>query len=38
MKRYNRKKVSLRTKLLGYFLVFGTIILVILWVFQSFFL
>ena len=38
MKRYKRKKVSLRTKLLGYFLVFGTIILVILWVFQSFFL
>ena len=39
MKRFNiRRKLPLRVKLLGYFLVFGTIILVVLWVFQSFFL
>ncbi len=39
MKQYNiRKKLPLRLKLLGYFLVFGGIILVVLWVFQSFFL
>lgn len=38
MKRYNIKKLPLRLKLLAYFLVFGTIILVILWVFQSFFI
>ena len=32
------KRLPLRLKLLGYFLVFGAIILVVLWVFQSFFL
>ncbi len=38
MKRFDRKMLPLRAKLLGYFLAFGTIILIILWVFQSFFL
>ena len=38
MKRFSIKKLPLRIKLLGYFLAFGTIILIILWVFQSFFL
>ncbi len=39
MKRFDiRQKMPLRVKLLGYFLVFGAIILVVLWVFQSFFL
>ena len=39
MKRFKKhKKLPLRIKLLGYFLVFGAIILVVLWVFQSFFL
>ena len=39
LKRFKKhKKLPLRIKLLGYFLVFGAIILVVLWVFQSFFL
>ena len=38
MKRFNIRKLSLRFKLLGYFLAFGAIILIVLWVFQSFFL
>ena len=38
MKRFNRHFVSLHFKLLSYFLVFGIIILLVLWVFQSFFL
>lgn len=38
MKKLNRKYISLRTKLLGYFIVFGAIILIVLWVFQIFFI
>ena len=38
MKRFSLKKMPLRAKLLVYFLVFGAIILIVLWVFQSFFL
>ena len=38
MKRFNRHFVPLHFKLLSYFLVFGIIILLVLWVFQSFFL
>ena len=39
MKLYDfKQRLPLRLKLLGYFLVFGGIILVVLWVFQSFFL
>lgn len=37
-KRFNRKYIPLQYKLLGYFLLFGAIILIVLWVFQSFFL
>ncbi|MEE0956525.1 MAG: HAMP domain-containing sensor histidine kinase [Ruminococcus sp.] len=36
MKRINRKYISLRTKLLGYFMLFGAIILIVLWIFQIF--
>ena len=38
MRKYNRKYWPLHIKLLGYFLLFGAIILVVLWVFQSFLL
>lgn len=38
MKRNRLQKLPLHRKLLAYFLIFGTIILVILWVFQSFFI
>ncbi len=38
MKRFNRKFIPLRLKLWGYFMAFGFIILLVLWVFQSFFL
>ena len=38
IKRINRRYISLRTKLLGYFIVFGAIILIVLWVFQIFFI
>lgn len=38
MKRISRKNIPLNFKLLCYFLLYGLIILVILWVFQSFFL
>ena len=38
LKRFSLKKLPLRAKLLAYFLVFGAIILVVLWVFQSFFI
>lgn len=38
MKRYNRKNIPLNFKLLCYFLLFGLIILIVLWVFQTFFL
>ncbi len=38
MKRFNKNKLPLQFKLLMYFLVFGAIILIVLWVFQSFFL
>ena len=34
--RFNRKYIPLQYKLLGYFLLFGAIILIVLWVFQSF--
>ena len=37
MIRFSLKKLPLQRKLLVYFLVFGAIILVILWAFQSFF-
>lgn len=35
---YKLKKLPLHSKLLAYFLVFGAIILIVLWVFQSFFI
>lgn len=38
MKTFNKKFIPLRSKLLGYFIVFGAIILVVLWVFQIFFI
>lgn len=38
MKRFNRKFLPLNFKLLCYFLLFGLIILLVLWVFQTFFL
>lgn len=38
MKRFSRKNIPLNFKLLCYFLLFGIIILVVLWMFQSFFL
>lgn len=38
MKRYSIKQMPLHRKLLAYFLIFGTIILIVLWVFQSFFI
>ncbi|MBQ1507395.1 MAG: HAMP domain-containing histidine kinase [Ruminococcus sp.] len=38
MKLFNKKYMPLNFKLLCYFLVFGAIILVVLWAFQSFFL
>ena len=38
MKRFDLKKLPLHIKLLAYFLVFGAIILIVLWVFQSFFI
>ena len=38
MKRFNKKFIPLHFKLFWYFLVFGLIILVVLWVFQTFFL
>lgn len=38
MKRISRKNIPLNFKLLCYFLLYGLIILVILWAFQSFFL
>lgn len=38
MKRFNKKYVPLHFKLLWYFLLFGLIILMVLWVFQTFFL
>ena len=38
MKRLNKKFIPLHFKLFWYFLVFGLIILVVLWVFQTFFL
>lgn len=37
-KRFDRKYIPLQYKLLGYFLLFGAIILIVLWVFQSFLL
>ena len=38
MKKFSKKYWPLQIKLLGYFLLFGAIILIVLWVFQSFFL
>lgn len=38
MKKFSRRIITLQFKLLAYFLLFGAIILVLLWVFQSFFL
>lgn len=38
MKRFSRKLIPLKFKLFCYFLLFGGIILIILWLFQSFFL
>ena len=38
MKKFSKKYWPLQLKLLGYFLLFGAIILIVLWVFQSFFL
>ena len=38
MKTFNKKFIPLRSKLLGYFIVFGAIILIVLWVFQIFFI
>ena len=37
-KRLNRRGWTLHAKLLAYFLLFGTIILVLLWLFQTFML
>ena len=38
MRKYSKRYWPLQIKLLGYFLLFGAIILVVLWVFQSFLL
>ena len=38
MKKFSKKYWPLQLKLLGYFLLFGAIILIVLWAFQSFFL
>ena len=38
MKRFDRHKMPLHFKLLWYFLIFGIVILIVLWVFQTFFL
>ena len=38
MKKYSKRYWPLQIKLLGYFLLFGAIILIVLWVFQSFLL
>lgn len=38
MKRFDRHKMPLHFKLLWYFLLFGIVILIVLWVFQTFFL
>lgn len=38
MKRFNRKYIPLNFKLLFYFLLYGVIILTVLWIFQTFFL
>ncbi|MED9969008.1 MAG: HAMP domain-containing sensor histidine kinase [Ruminococcus sp.] len=38
IKKINRKYISLQAKLLGYFIIFGAIILIVLWVFQIFFI
>lgn len=38
MKRFNRHFIPLHFKLLAYFLLFGIIILIVLWAFQTFFL
>lgn len=38
MKRFNKKYLPLNFKLLWYFLLFGIIMLIVLWLFQTFFL
>ncbi len=38
MKKYSKRYWPLQLKLLGYFLLFGAIMLIVLWVFQSFLL
>lgn len=38
MRKFNKRYWPLQIKLLGYFLLFGAIILIVLWVFQSFLL
>lgn len=38
MKRFDKKYIPLNFKLLCYFLIYGLIILIVLWVFQTFFL
>ena len=38
MKKFSKRFIPLQFKLLAYFLVFGAIILIVLWAFQSFLL